>query len=97
MARMTKNSMKPMIMWTKMTDGPARLMVLPDPMNSPVPMAPPMAISWMWRLDNERERCGSGDVRELVWLAAGANVSSDMGLLSGGRAGLNGPSWRRPS
>ena len=45
MARMTKNSMKPMIMYTKMIDGPARLMVLPEPMNRPVPMAPPMAIN----------------------------------------------------
>ncbi len=36
-----------MIMETKMTDGPALLMVLPEPMKSPVPMVPPMAISWM--------------------------------------------------
>lgn len=45
MARITKNSIKPMIMYTKMIDGPARLMVLPEPINRPVPMAPPMAIS----------------------------------------------------
>ena len=31
-------------------DGPARLIVLPDPMNKPVPMAPPIAISCKCRL-----------------------------------------------
>ncbi|GAA3197731.1 hypothetical protein GCM10020255_100690 [Rhodococcus baikonurensis] len=51
-ARMTKKSMKPMIMYTKITEGPASEIVLPDPMNSPVPMAPPMAISWICRLDS---------------------------------------------
>lgn len=45
MARITKNSIKPMIMYTKMIDGPAVLMVFPEPINRPVPMAPPMAIS----------------------------------------------------
>ncbi|MNJ76949.1 hypothetical protein D3C77_743410 [compost metagenome] len=40
-----------------MIDGPARLMVLPEPMNSPVPMAPPMAINWIWRLERLRSRC----------------------------------------
>ena len=42
---MTKNSMKPMIMYTKMTEGPAAEIVLPEPMNRPVPMAPPIAMS----------------------------------------------------
>ena len=51
-ARMTKKSMNPMIMYTKITEGPASEIVLPDPMNSPVPMAPPMAISWICRLDS---------------------------------------------
>ncbi|GHD84937.1 hypothetical protein GCM10007061_04820 [Kocuria marina] len=32
------------------TAGPAREMVRPDPMNNPVPIAPPIAISWMCRL-----------------------------------------------
>src|SRR6478752_9600188 len=69
MARMTKNSMKPMIMYTKITEGPAAEMVLPEPMNRPVPIAPPMAISWMWRLLSCRSRCGAplpGDVGEWV-------------------------------
>src|SRR6476620_1033104 len=69
MARMTQNSMKPMIMYTKITDGPAAEMVLPEPMNRPVPIAPPMAISWMWRLLSCRSRCGApppGDVGEWV-------------------------------
>ena len=44
-ARITKNSMMPMIAYTKTMEGPARLIVLPEPMNRPVPMAPPMAIS----------------------------------------------------
>lgn len=35
-----------------MIDGPARLMVLPDPINNPVPMAPPMAMSWICRLES---------------------------------------------
>ena len=65
MARMTKKSMKPMIMYTKITDGPATEMVLPEPMKRPVPMAPPMARSWMCRLLSERERWGS-----LSWLEA---------------------------
>src|SRR5919107_1352971 len=42
-----------------MTDGPAAEMVLPEPMNRPVPMAPPMAISWMCRLVSCRSKCGS--------------------------------------
>lgn len=44
---MTKNSIVPMIVYTKITDGPAREIVLPDPMNRPVPIAPPIAISWI--------------------------------------------------
>ncbi|BCW64892.1 hypothetical protein StoSoilB22_38650 [Arthrobacter sp. StoSoilB22] len=48
-----------MIMYTKITEGPATEMVLPEPMKRPVPMAPPMARSWMWRLLRERDRCGS--------------------------------------
>ena len=59
MARMTKKSMKPMIMYTKITEGPATEMVFPEPMKRPVPMAPPMARSWMWRLLSERDRWGS--------------------------------------
>ncbi len=42
---------------TNTMDGPAKLMVLPEPMNRPVPIAPPMAMSWMWRL--VRLRCRS--------------------------------------
>ena len=36
-----------MAMYTRTTAGPAREMVRPEPMNSPVPIAPPIAISWM--------------------------------------------------
>ncbi len=39
-ARITKNSITPMIRYTNRIDGPARLMVLPEPMNRPVPIAP---------------------------------------------------------
>lgn len=73
-ARITKNSIAPMIRYTSTMDGPARLMVLPDPMNNPVPMAPPMAISCRWRLDRLRRRCSGG--------AAG----SDMGGAGQGRS-----------
>src|SRR5690606_3166042 len=38
-------------------EGPARLMVLHEPINRPVPMAPPMAISCRCRLD--KLRCNS--------------------------------------
>jgi hypothetical protein len=41
-----------MIMYTKITDGPANETVLPEPMNNPVPIAPPIAMSWMCRLDS---------------------------------------------
>ncbi len=35
-------------------DGPAKLMVLPDPINNPVPIAPPIAINCKCRLDKLR-------------------------------------------
>lgn len=57
MARITKNSTMPMMAYTNTMEGPARLIVLPEPMKRPVPMAPPMAMSWMWRL--VRLRCRS--------------------------------------
>src|SRR5687768_3377660 len=90
MARITKNSMKPMIMYTKMTDGPATEMVLPEPMNRPVPMAPPMANSWMCRLLSARARWGS-----LPWLEAllcPVVVCSDMCAKSFGKTAAP---WRR--
>src|ERR1700754_604646 len=58
---MTKNSITPMIRYTNRMDGPARLMVLPEPMNSPVPMAPPMAINCRCRFDRLRLRCSGDD------------------------------------
>src|SRR4051812_10359420 len=72
-ARMTKKSIKPMIMYTKITDGPATEIVLPDPMNRPVPIAPPIAISWICRLDNCRARWGSWPPEEAGrgWLLDG--------------------------
>ena len=45
MARMTRYSTVPMMTYTSRMDGPARWMVWPEPMNKPVPMAPPSAIS----------------------------------------------------
>ena len=45
-----------MIMYTKMTEGPATEMPVPEPMDRPVPMAPQIAISWMWRLESPRSR-----------------------------------------
>src|SRR5574337_1295577 len=56
-ARITKNSITPMIRYTSRIDGPARLIVLPEPMNRPVPIAPPMAISCKCRLERLRRRC----------------------------------------
>lgn len=35
-------------------DGPAREMVFPEPMNNPVPIAPPIAINCKCRFDNLR-------------------------------------------
>src|SRR6185312_4551460 len=40
-------------------DGPASEIVLPDPMNRPVPIVPPMAMSCRCRLDRLRARWGS--------------------------------------
>ena len=43
-----------------MIDGPEVWMAEPDPKNSPVPIAPPIAIIWMCRLFSERDS-------EFVW------------------------------
>src|SRR6476661_6373282 len=58
-----------------MTDGPAAEMVLPEPMNRPVPMAPPMAISWMCLLLSCRSRWGGwpGVVMVLVLTCCSLN------------------------
>ena len=45
MALMTKKSIVPITRWATTMLGPEVLMDFPDPMNRPVPMAPPMAIS----------------------------------------------------
>ncbi|WP_426811674.1 hypothetical protein ABOC32_19260 [Pseudomonas sp. WOUb67] len=37
-----------------MIDVPDSAMILPEPMNNPVPMAPLIEISWMWRFSNRR-------------------------------------------
>lgn len=50
MARITKNSINADDGVDEHDGRPGQLMVLPEPMNRPVPMAPPMAMSWMWWL-----------------------------------------------
>ena len=43
-------------------DGPARLIVFPDPINKPVPIAPPIAMSCKWRLDKLRFKSPCSEV-----------------------------------
>ena len=73
MARSTRNMTAPMSMYTKITEGPAREMARPEPMNRPVPMAPPMAMSWMWRLLRPRCRrsvCSGASGVTVAWLCS---------------------------
>ncbi|MNH20225.1 hypothetical protein D3C79_799860 [compost metagenome] len=44
-ALITKNMKKPIIAYVKIMDVPETLIVFPDPINRPVPIAPPIAIS----------------------------------------------------
>ncbi|MNW70544.1 hypothetical protein D3C74_499030 [compost metagenome] len=45
MARMTKNTKNPRMAYTSRIEVPDSAITLPEPMNRPVPMAPPMEIS----------------------------------------------------
>ncbi|MNE63457.1 hypothetical protein D3C80_1588090 [compost metagenome] len=44
-ARMMQNTKKPMMAYTRMIEVPDSAMILPDPMNSPVPIAPLIEMS----------------------------------------------------
>ena len=46
-ARINKNKKNPTIMYVKSIEGPALAMVFPDRKNNPVPIAPPIAMSWI--------------------------------------------------
>ncbi|MNH46980.1 hypothetical protein D3C79_1100080 [compost metagenome] len=44
-ARMMQNTKKPMMAYTRMIEVPDSAIILPDPMNSPVPIAPLIEMS----------------------------------------------------
>lgn len=64
MARITKNSIKPIIMYTKMIEGPAKLIVLPDPINSPCRWHH----QWQWAGYDGWWDCAVGVLR--LWLGS---------------------------
>ena len=45
MPRISKNMIRPTIMYTNIMLGPVRLMDLPEPKNRPVPIVPPIAMN----------------------------------------------------
>lgn len=53
-ARMMKKITRPAMAYARMRLGPALAMALPAPRKRPVPMAPPIAIIWIWRAPSAR-------------------------------------------
>ena len=58
-ARIIKKAKIPTIKYERMIAGPACLIASPEPKNSPVPIAPPIAIIITWRLFSDRSNFGS--------------------------------------
>src|SRR5690349_20793762 len=57
---MMKKIDTPPTAYASSSPGPASWIALAEPRNSPTPIVPPMAISWMWRLRRLRAREVSG-------------------------------------